>query len=146
MLCFHVLWGHSIGVMVFVLYKLYFISSYTNPTPKPTLRRKHNAYLDFQKTSFCMIYKIFPHGDLKNVPTRSKFTGTTIRVGTFGPHNVINTRYTHTHTHTHTHTLSHYNGLKPFLYTLYIYILYFIIFAADQNIFKLQLYNKYDLI
>ncbi len=56
---------------------------------------------------------LFPHGDLNNVPTRSKFTGITILVGTFGPHNVINTRYTrihsltHTDTHTHTHTRMH---------------------------------------
>ncbi len=50
---------------------------------------------------------LFPDGDQKNVPTRSKFTGITILVETFGPHNVMSTRYTHvtyTHTHTHTHT------------------------------------------
>ncbi len=28
-LCIHVLWGHPIGVMVFILYKLYFLSPYT---------------------------------------------------------------------------------------------------------------------
>ncbi len=34
------LWGLSIGVMVFILYKPYFLSPYTNPTPKPTSYRK----------------------------------------------------------------------------------------------------------
>ncbi len=38
-------------------------------------------------------------GTKKNVRTRSRFTGITILVRTFGPHNVVNTRYTHTHTH-----------------------------------------------
>ncbi len=107
--------GHSIGVMVFLLYKPYFLSSYTNPTPKP--HRKLSAFLDFQYTPFCVIISLIPHGDLKNVPTRSKFTGIPIFVGIFGPHNVMNTRHTHTHTlslslsfslylttHTHTHT------------------------------------------
>ncbi len=44
------LWDLSIGVMVFLLYKLYFLSPYTNPTPKPTPHRKLYAFLDFQKT------------------------------------------------------------------------------------------------
>jgi len=28
-------WGHYIDVMVIILYKLYILSPYTNPTPKP---------------------------------------------------------------------------------------------------------------
>ncbi len=53
---------------------------------------------------------LFPHGDLKNIPTKSKLTGITILVGAFGPHNVVNTRHTNTHTHkthAHTHTRTH---------------------------------------
>ncbi len=46
----HVLWGHSISVMVLILYILYFLSPYTNPTPKPTFYRKLSAFLDFHKT------------------------------------------------------------------------------------------------
>uniref|UniRef100_A0A8C1YXU8 NCK interacting protein with SH3 domain n=1 Tax=Cyprinus carpio TaxID=7962 RepID=A0A8C1YXU8_CYPCA len=38
--CFCELWGHPIGVMVFILYKLYILSPYTNPTPNPTPYRK----------------------------------------------------------------------------------------------------------
>ncbi len=54
--------------------------------------------------SVCFLI-LFTYGDQKNVPTRSKLTGINILVGTFCPHNVMNTGYTQTHTHTHTHTL-----------------------------------------
>ncbi len=63
-----------------------------NPTPKPTHHSKLSAFLHFQ--SLCMIYKLV--GDLKNIPIRLEFTGITILVGTFGPHNVGNTS-TQTH-------------------------------------------------
>ncbi len=49
--CDSVLWGLSIGVMVFILYKLYFLS------PKHTPYRKPFAFLYFQNTS-CVIYKL----------------------------------------------------------------------------------------
>ncbi len=69
--CFCELWGHSIGVMVFILYKPYFLSPYTNPTPKPTPYRKLCAtlYLKKKKKSFCMIYKpfeIWGHGEMSS--------------------------------------------------------------------------------
>ncbi len=49
--------------MVFLLYKLYFLSPHT----------KLQACLHLQTTSFCMIYKLlYPH----NIPTRSKMTWT----------------------------------------------------------------------
>ncbi len=67
-----------------------FTPHHTNPTPKPTPHRKLSAFLDFQKTSFCMIYKLVTSWGPKK----------------WGPHNVINTRYTHTHTHTRTPTNS----------------------------------------
>ncbi len=35
--------------MVFILYKPYFLSAYTNPTPKPTPYRKLSAFLLSQK-------------------------------------------------------------------------------------------------
>ncbi len=34
------------------------LQAYTNPTPKPTPYRKLSAFLYFQNTSFCMIYKL----------------------------------------------------------------------------------------
>ncbi len=57
-LVFLSLWGHPIGIMVFILYKLYFLSPYPNATRKPSPKRKLSAFLDFQNTSFCKIYKI----------------------------------------------------------------------------------------
>ncbi len=57
MLGFHVLWGLSIDVMVFILYKLYILSPYTAPIPKPNHHRRHSAILHFQKTSLSLIYK-----------------------------------------------------------------------------------------
>ncbi len=70
MLGFHVLWGLSIDVMVFILYKLYILSPYTAPIPKPNHHRRHSAILHFQKTSLSLIYKLVsswgpkmsPHG------------------------------------------------------------------------------------
>ncbi len=77
--------------MVVILYKMYFnIALHLNLLTY----RKLAAFSDFQYTPLCVIYKLVS----PICPTRSKFT---IHVGTFGPHNVINTRYTHTHIHIH---------------------------------------------
>ncbi len=84
---FHVLWRHSINVMVFILYKLYFLSPYPKPFPQTKLSAILDLFLHFEKS-------LFPHGDQKNIPTRSKFTGTTILEG---PDNIENTKCTHTH-------------------------------------------------
>lgn len=53
---FHVLLGHSIDIMAFILYKLYIISPYTSPTPKSITQN----FL-----CFC--------AHKKKVPKRSKF-------------------------------------------------------------------------
>ncbi len=106
MLGFHVLWGLSIDVMVFILYKLYILSPYTAPIPKPNHHRRHSAILHFQKTSLSLIYKLVSSWGPKNVPTRTRILDIAIVVGTFCPHNVGYTWTTHTHTHTHTHTRS----------------------------------------
>ncbi len=45
------LWGLSIGVMVFILYKLCVLLPYTNPTPKLSPHRRLCAFLDFQKNT-----------------------------------------------------------------------------------------------
>ncbi len=46
--------------------------AYTNPTPKPTPYRKLSAFLDFQKTSFCMIYKLVSSWGPKNCSHKDK--------------------------------------------------------------------------
>ncbi len=88
MLGFHVLWGLSIDVMVFILYKLYILSPYTAPIPKPNHHRRHSAILHFQKTSLSLIYKLVSSWGPKNVPTRTRILDIAIVVGTFCPHNV----------------------------------------------------------
>ncbi len=56
---FYGLRGLSIGVMVFILYKLYVLLPYTYPTPKLSPHRRRCIYIFPQKNSLCMIYKRF---------------------------------------------------------------------------------------
>ncbi len=49
----------SIGVMVFILYKLYVLLPYTYPTPKLSPHRRRCISTFPQKNSLCMIYKHF---------------------------------------------------------------------------------------
>ncbi len=63
------LWGHPIGVMVFILYKLYFLSPYINPTPKLSPHRRLCISTFPKKNSLCMIYKRFEkwgHGSMSS--------------------------------------------------------------------------------
>ncbi len=59
--------GLSIGVMVFILYKLYVLLPYTYPTPKLTPHRRLCASLDFQKTPFSMFLSLLNYGDIGSV-------------------------------------------------------------------------------
>ncbi len=56
---FYGLRGLSIGVMVFILYKLYVLLPYTYPTPKLSPHRRWCISIFPQKNSLCMIYKHF---------------------------------------------------------------------------------------
>ncbi len=56
---FYGLQGLSIGVMVFILYKLYVLLPYTYPTPKLSPHRRRCISIFPQKNSLCMIYKRF---------------------------------------------------------------------------------------
>ncbi len=56
---FYGLRGLSIGVMVFILYKLYVLLPYTYPTPKLSPHRRRCISIFPQKFSLCMIYKRF---------------------------------------------------------------------------------------
>ncbi len=56
---FYGLRGLSIGVMVFILYKLYVLLPYTYPTPKLSPHRRRCISIFPQKNSLCMIYKHF---------------------------------------------------------------------------------------
>ncbi len=60
-------WGHPIGVMVFILYKLYVLLPYTYPIPKLSPHRRLCISTFPKKTSPCMIYKRFEkwgHGSM----------------------------------------------------------------------------------
>jgi len=85
-LCFHVLWGFSIDIIVFIQYKLFSLCHYS----KPTHQRKLSAFLHLKKTSLSMIYKLFPCIAILFCPLFC-------RVYHAG----------HKHTHTHTHTRPH---------------------------------------
>ncbi len=81
--------------MVFILHKLYFLTPYPNPTPKSTPHTKLSAFLHFQNTSFCMIYKLFPHGDQEMSPQVQNLL---VLLSLWG-HNVpIVYKYQYTHT------------------------------------------------
>ncbi len=56
---FYGLRGLSIGVMVFILYKLYVLLPYTYPTPKLSPHRRRCIYIFPKKNAHCMIYKHF---------------------------------------------------------------------------------------
>ncbi len=60
--------------MIFILYKLYCLSPYPNPTPYT--KQKH--FKIFKNLILCDVFvNLFPHWDQNNVPTRSKSTGIT---------------------------------------------------------------------
>ncbi len=56
---FYGLPGLSMSVMVFILYKLYVLLPYNNPTPKLSPHRRRCISTFPQKNSLCMIYKHF---------------------------------------------------------------------------------------
>ncbi len=56
---FYGLRGLSIGVMVFILYKLYVLLPYTYPTPKLSPHRRRCISTFPPKNLLCMIYKHF---------------------------------------------------------------------------------------
>ncbi len=117
---FYGLRGLSIGVMVFILYKLYVLLPYTYPTPKLSPHRRRCISIFPQKNSLCMIYKRFklwghwkcPHKSPS--PCNTGHTHVIIQICVLINH--INMR-THTHTHTHTH-------IYIFTLTIYVYTVY----------------------
>ncbi len=73
-LCFHLSWGHSVDIMVFILYKLYFLSPYPNLTPKPTTDTENFLQLRFSKLHSVWFRSVFPHGHQK-CPYKDKDLG-----------------------------------------------------------------------
>ncbi len=100
---FYGLRGLSIGVMVFILYKLYVLLPYTYPTPKLSPHRRRCISTFPKKNLLCMIYKHFelwghwkcPHKSPSPMSYQCHYTN----LCPHKPH-----KHAHTHTHTHTHT------------------------------------------
>ncbi len=93
----------SIGEMVFILYKPYFLSPYTNPTPKPTPYRKLCAFLLSQKTHSVWFISLLKYGDMGKCPHKSP---SPLIIHKSYPCHYTNLcpHVSQTHTHTHTHT------------------------------------------
>ncbi len=120
-LVFYGLRGLSIGVMVFILYKLYVPLPYTYPTPKLSPHRRWCISTFPPKNLLCMIYKHFKLWGHWKCPYKSPSpcnTHVIIQIC------VLINMHTHTHTqtqiqkqtHTHTHTHTHNHN---YLVTLY---------------------------
>ncbi len=99
---FYGLRGLSIGVMVFILYKLYLLLPYTYPTPKLSPHRRRCISIFPQKNSLCMIYKRFKLWGHWKCPHKSPSPCNTYVIIQICV--LINHINMHTHTHTHTHT------------------------------------------
>ncbi len=71
----HFLWnvGHPIGVMVFILYKLYVLLPYTYPSPKLSPHRRRLHFYFPPKNSLCMIYKCLKGGDMGQCSYKSLY-------------------------------------------------------------------------
>ncbi len=93
-------WGHPIGVMVFILYKLYvLLPYYTNPTPKLSPHRRLCISTSPQKTHSVWFIRVLKSGTWGNVLI-STHTCVIIQIMS----SFVTKRCAHTHTHTHTHT------------------------------------------
>ncbi len=64
---FYGLWGLFIGVMVFILYKLYVLLPYTYPTPKHRPHRRRCISIFPQKTHSVWFISVLNYGDTENV-------------------------------------------------------------------------------
>ncbi len=100
-------WGLSIGVMVFILYKLYVLLPYTYPIPKLSPHRRLYISTFPQKTSPCMIYKRLKSGDMGQCPEKSPSPCNTCHTCVIIQIYVLILSQKRTHTHTHTHSLTH---------------------------------------
>ncbi len=123
---FYGLRGLSIGIMVFILYKLYVLLPYTYPTPKLSPHRRLCISIFPQKNSLCMIYKRFKLWGHWKCPHKSPSPCNTYVIPchytNLCPHKPHKHAHTHTHTHTHTQITHQPKLIFHSLEILYIYI------------------------
>jgi len=99
---FYGLQGLSIGVIVFILYKLYVLLPYTYPTPKLSPHRRRCISTFTPKNLLCMIYKHFKLWGHWKCPQKSPSPCNTCHTHVIIQICVlINHINMHTHTHTH---------------------------------------------
>ncbi len=108
---FYGLWGLSIGVMVFILYKLYVLLPYTYPTPKLSPHRRRCISISLKKTHSVWFISVLNYGDTENVLINHLLLVIPMsylcHYTNLCPHKPHKHAHTHTHTHTHSLTLSH---------------------------------------
>ncbi len=116
---FYGLRGLSIGVMVFILYKLYVLLPYTYPTHNLALTGDGAFLLSPQKTHTVWFISILNYGDTENVLINHLLLVIPMsypcHYTNLCPHKPHKHAQTHTHTqNTHTHTVVLYSaGLTP---------------------------------
>ncbi len=103
---FYGLQGLSIGVMVFILYKLYVLLPYTYPTPELSPHRRLCISTFPPKTYSVWFISILNYGDTENVLINHLLLVIPMsypcHYTNLCPHKPH--KHAHTHTHTHTHT------------------------------------------
>ncbi len=123
--------------MVFILYKLYVLLPYTNPTPKLSPHRRRCISTFTQKNSLCMIYKHFKYGDTENVLINHLLLVIPMlypcHYTNVCPHKPHKHAHTHTHTRTQTHTHTH------------IYIIWIHMFSILIICFGLSIMTSYHI-
>ncbi len=105
---FYGLRGLSIGVMVFILYKLYVLLPYTYPTPKLSPHRRRCISTFPPKTHTVWFISVLNYGDTENVLINHLLLVIPMsypcHYTNLCPHKPHKHAHTHRHTHTHTHT------------------------------------------
>ncbi len=96
--------GLSIGVMVFLLYKMYVLLPYTYPTPKLSPHRRRCISIFPPKNSHCMIYERFELWGHWKCPHKSTSPCYTCHTNAIIQMCVLINHINHIHIHLHAHT------------------------------------------
>ncbi len=104
--CFCEKWGHPIGIMVFILYKLNVLLPYTNPTPKLSPHRRLCISTFSKKTHSVWFISVLKSGDMGQCPHKSPSPCNTCHTCVI-IHIYVLICYKNAHTRTHTHTHLH---------------------------------------
>ncbi len=133
---FYGLRGLFIGVMVFILYKLYVLLPYTYPTPKLSPHRRRCISTFPQKTYSVWFISILNYGDTENVLINHLLLVIPMlylcHYTNLCPHKPH--KHAHTHTHTHTHLM----------YTYLFLFIHKFIFCVINAITTLLKWSTFD--